>query len=120
SRTLFGDWKAIEGLLRARLAELGHRATLAAAPTPAAARVLADLADGYAVARAEHLDRVLARVPVGAARLCAEHVEQLRRIGVRTLGDAFALPRAALARRFGAGLLQVFDRLRGTECESCP
>ncbi|HEY2346909.1 MAG TPA: DNA polymerase Y family protein [Xanthomonadaceae bacterium] len=119
SRALFGDWRAIEAALRTRLAEFGHRATLAAAPTPAAARVLADLADGYAVARPEHLDRVLARVPIGAARLCAEHTEELRRVGVRNLGDAFALPRAALARRFGAGLLQAFDRLRGLEHEPC-
>ena len=115
SRALFGDWKTIERVLRARLAELGHRAVLAAAPTPAAARVFAGLADGYAVAQPGHLVRVLARVPIGAARLSAEHTEELRRIGARTLGDVFVLPRAALARRFGEGLLQALDWLRGTE-----
>jgi protein ImuB len=118
SRSLFGDWKDIERALRARLAELGHRAVLAAAPTPAAARVLAGLADGYAVAKPEHLARVLARVPIGSARLSAEHTEELRRIGVRTLGDVFVLPRAALARRFGEGLLQALDWLRGTRIDS--
>jgi len=115
SRALFGDWKAIEHALRVRLAEIGHHAVFAAAPTPAAARVLAGLADGYAVAQPGHLARVLARVPIGAARLSAEHTEELRRIGARTLGDVFVLPRAALARRFGEGLLQALDWLRGSE-----
>ena len=115
SQGLFGGWPDIERALRTRLAELGHRHTLAAAPTPAAARVLAGLADGYAVAQPQHLLRVLARVPIGSARLSAEHTEELRRIGARTLNDVFVLPRAALARRFGKGLLQALDWLRGTE-----
>lgn len=113
SRSLFGDWPQIERALRARLGELGHRHTIAAAPTPAAARVLADLADGYAVLNCEQLSRVLARVPVEAARLPPAHTDALLQLGTRTLRDVFALPRAGLSRRFGGELLHVLDRLGG-------
>ncbi|MBS0461652.1 MAG: DNA polymerase Y family protein [Proteobacteria bacterium] len=120
SRALFGDWPDIQRRLRAQLTELGWCARMAAAPTLAAARVLADLADGYAVRDREHLDRVLARVPLAAARLGAQHTQDLHRIGVRRLGEAFVLPRDGLARRFGADLLLAIDRLRGLQPDPRP
>lgn len=120
SRALFGDWPDIRQALQARLAELGCPARMAAAPTPAAARVLAGLADGYAVLDREHLQRALARVPLAAARLGVRHSQDLYRIGVRRLGEAFALPRAGLARRFGVDLLLAIDRLRGLQPDPRP
>jgi protein ImuB len=120
SRSLFGDWPQIEHALRSRLAELGHRHTLAAAPTPAAARVLADLADGYAILNCEQLSRVLARVPIEAARLPPAQTDALHQLGTRTLRDVFALPRSGLSRRFGGSLLQALDRLSGAIADPRP
>ncbi len=115
SRSLFGDWPRIEAALRSHLTALGHRHVLAAAPTPAAARVLATLADGYAVLQQDQLTRVLARVPVQGARLSPAHTDALLQLGTRTLRDVRALPRAGLVRRFGGELLRALDHLHGDE-----
>jgi protein ImuB len=52
---------------------------------------------------------------LGAAR---EHVATLERIGCRSWGDLRALPRAGVARRFGAALLEALDCAYGERPES--
>ncbi|MDP1007047.1 hypothetical protein, partial [Klebsiella pneumoniae] len=52
---LFGPWPQFEARLRKELTELGFRHRIVAAPNPAAARVLANLYDGLAVADDERL-----------------------------------------------------------------
>ncbi|HDX0915742.1 TPA: DNA polymerase Y family protein, partial [Stenotrophomonas maltophilia] len=49
SRALFGDWLTIQQRLRNELHELGFRHRLVAAPTPHAARVLANVHDGLGI-----------------------------------------------------------------------
>src|SRR3546814_20852739 len=41
-------------------------------------------------------------------------------MGLRRLGEVFALPRPELARRLGPDLLGWLDRLRGQSVEPCP
>lgn len=122
--------------LRARLhdalAPLGHRLQEAAAPTAAGAALLArwgqgaqrtpgeraggrpgELAHG---AHAEDLDALRARLDAAPVWLLGpgrEHWEALQGMGLHTLADLRALPRAGLARRFGASLLHELDRARG-------
>src|SRR5690554_3790183 len=52
SLSLFGPWSCFERRLRAELAELGFQHRIVAAPNPAAARALANVHDGLAVADA--------------------------------------------------------------------
>jgi protein ImuB len=56
-------------------------------------------------------------LPAAALRLPAEVVEGLARLGLRTVADLAALPRGALARRFGAATLRRLDQALGAEPE---
>jgi protein ImuB len=60
----------------------------------------------------------LAPLPVAALRLEENVAAQLRRLGLKTIGDVAALPRPALRKRFGAGLLLQLGRAFGAEEEA--
>ncbi len=55
----------------------------------------------------------LAPLPVAALRVDTETLETLARLGLRHIGDLAGQPRAALARRFGRGLVQRLDQALG-------
>ncbi len=55
----------------------------------------------------------LAPLPVAALRLPPATCTRLQRLGIRTVADLTALPRASLARRFGAGVLLRLDQALG-------
>lgn len=110
---LFGPWPRFERLLRDDLAQLGFSHSLAVAPNPRAAWVLAGVRDGLALVHEATLPTALARLPVARARLPPEIAGALHGMGLRRLGQLFAAPRESLARRFGPQLLQHIDRLRG-------
>lgn len=63
-------------------------------------------------ARAHRAPRYFPRVrdlPLSALAAAQPHRPVLQRLGCRTWGDLAALPRAGLARRFGAGLVRALD-----------
>lgn len=125
----FGGLDALLGRLRGALAPLGHRVCLASAPTAAGAlllaRQLATLPAGQD-ARVLHcadlatLREALQALPVALLDAGREHREALQGMGLRTLGELCRLPRAGLARRFGAGLLDEIDRARGERPDPRP
>jgi protein ImuB len=129
---LFGPWPRFEARLREDLAALGITHRIALAPTPLGACLLAAASDGLALADLQHLRHALGRVPLELARLPgadrgsnqagvhradaitrSDTLEALESMGIRKLRQLFALPRDALARRFGAPLLAYLDRLTG-------
>ncbi|CAN1540785.1 DinP Nucleotidyltransferase/DNA polymerase involved in DNA repair [Paracoccaceae bacterium] len=59
----------------------------------------------------------LADLPLAALRLTPDTVERLMRLGLRRVGDIMGIPRAALARRFGADTLRRLDQAMGLEPE---
>jgi protein ImuB len=59
----------------------------------------------------------LADLPLPALRLDPDVVDRLTRLGLRRVGDIMGLPRAALARRFGADTLRRLDQALGLEPE---
>jgi protein ImuB len=65
----------------------------------------------------EHLPQDLPLDVLSAAR---EHVQVLERTGCRSWGELRALPRAGVARRFGAGLLEALDAAYGERPERYP
>src|SRR5690606_40193750 len=57
----------------------------------------------------------LAAAPLAASGLDAKTIPALHGMGLRTLGDLFALPRAELARRIGQHALSSEERRVGTQ-----
>jgi len=112
SLRLFGPWPRLEARLREELHELGFRHRIVAAPNPHAARILANVHDGYAFD--EHtLPNALGQLPLERSGLPEQVAFALSRMGVRKLRQVFALPRDALARRFPKTVLDHLDRVRG-------
>jgi protein ImuB len=114
SLRLFGPWPSFERQLREDLVALGFSHRIAVAPTARAAWILAGMHDGLALAQPAALANALARIPVARARLEAKTANALHAMGLRRLGQLFAAPRASLAQRFGTGLLEHLDRMRGS------
>lgn len=105
---LFGGEPALAADLTGRLRAAGFAARAAIADTPAAAWGLVRFGSPEQ-RRREALDGL----PLAALRLPAETVEGLHALGLRRIGDLHAMPRAGLAARFGAGLMQRYDQAFG-------
>ncbi len=87
---------------------------------PVAGPVAGAVADGGprgVIAPVGKMRQVLGPLPVAALRLHPEAVEGLVRLGLRRVEDIAVLPRAALARRFGAAVLRRLDQALGLEAE---
>ena len=114
---LFGGYPKLLLRLRDALAPLGHHLRIAAAPTPRGAAMLALWRDGLAtgphVTKLPALQKLLDDAPVWLLGPGREHWEALQGMGLHTLSDLRALPRAGLARRFGEPLLEDLDRALG-------
>jgi protein ImuB len=93
---------------------LGLDARIAVAGTIGAAHALARYA-GQRVAICEPLSETeaLAPLPVAALRLDASQRSAARRLGIERIGELLSMPRAPLARRFGASLLDRMDQALG-------
>ena len=115
---LHGGEQAMARRIVRLLARLGHQARIAIADTAGAAWALAR----HAATRVTRLPPgdplpALAGLPATALRLDATTVETMRRLGLETIGDLAALPRAPLVRRFGAAVAVRLDALRGHAAE---
>ncbi len=120
----FGGRERLLQRLRAAFAPLGHRVCIASAPTAQAADWLARSIGlhGDATAAAPEplhcadqaaLRRRLADLPVHLLGPGRQHWDALQGMGLCSVGDLLRLPRAGLARRFGAALLDELDRALG-------
>lgn len=74
-------------------------------------------ADTSRIAAPGQARSVLAPLPIAALRLEPHVAEGLARLGLRQIGDVAGQPRAALARRFGRGLLMRLDQAFGNAPE---
>ena len=125
SLRLFGGLPALRQRLVEALAPLGHRVQMAAAPTARGAALLAqwnprgggDLVLGEHATQRSALQALLDAAPVGLLGPGSEHGQALQGMGLHTLADLRALPRAGLARRFGEGLLVDLDRALGRRAD---
>ena len=107
---LFGGLpRLLEGLVHEAQAR-GYEPVLALAPTPTAALLLARAGGGEPVLEAAQLPSALSPLPLALLDLEAETLAILDAAAITTLGDARALPRAGLARRFGPRVVDMLDR----------
>lgn len=71
----------------------------------------------FCIAPAGAARACLAPLPVAALRLPLTTCTRLQRLGIRTVADLMALPRASLTRRFGAEVLLRLDQALGATPE---
>jgi protein ImuB len=115
----------LDGVLTATRRALARPARLGAGPTRFAALAAASAARARRprVVDAAAAQAFLAEQPVALLRFRAETArlpEQLMRLGVETLGDLAALPRASLADRFGAAGLEAHRLASGEDAPPHP
>lgn len=107
SAHLFGGEGLMLGAIRQRLSRAGLSVRIGCGDTR-----------GAAWARAHYgPDAALTDLPVAALRLDQGVVSGLQRMGLRSIGQLAATPRAPLARRFGRGLLMRLDQALGDQPE---
>lgn len=104
--SLLGDPRAIGEQLRRHAADIGLRVNIAVASTATAAILLAQSRAGLTVVPPGAEAATLAPLPVNALSPLGCPLEQVKRWGLRTVGDLAALPSADLSERLGQeGLL---------------
>jgi len=113
SLKLFHGLDFLVAALRRGIDAMGYSATLAGAPTPRAASWLACAGAQKFVLDEAGIGQALDALPVETLRCGDETLAALQAIGVRTLGELRALPRAGVARRFGQAPLDDLDRALG-------
>lgn len=113
---LFGGENALVNDLLDRLEGLGFHGRAGVGDTKGAAWAAARFLDpehSFAIIPEGAARQILPSLPVAALRLDAAIVETLRRLGLRTIGDLLALPRAPLAARFGKAVADRLDQALG-------
>jgi len=112
----FGGLAALCGRIRSGLEAQCLVAVEGLAPTPLGAQWLARGGMEIPCPDESRLAATLAPLPVLVIKgLDAAALHTLASLGVRRLGDLFALPAAGLQRRFGASLPQQLARARGEQ-----
>ena len=109
---LFGGEQAMLDDIVRRLFEQGIRARAGLAATPGMAWAAARYLNPAPLPAGGEADAI-APLPLHALRLEANVRSGLESVGMRTVGAIMTAPRAPLARRFGAGLLQRLDQALG-------
>ncbi|SDF01576.1 protein ImuB [Rhodospira trueperi] len=111
---LFGGEAALVDTIRTRLDGLGLTARLGLADTPGAAWAAARCLEGEQARLPPGSQRqLLGGLPLAALRLPPATREVLARLGLRTIADLLARPRAPLTRRLGPELWRRLDQLLG-------
>jgi protein ImuB len=113
SLRLFGGLRPLLQRFGQELADMGYAATIAVAPTPTAARLLARSGIGSTITDVANLETALAGLPLSLLDQSEDIIRMLALMGVSTIGECLALPRDGLARRFGQFLVDELDRALG-------
>lgn len=114
---LLGGEAALIADLEARLIAQGFHVRLCLADTPGAAWAMARYGCERIIAEGAHGESLLP-LSLSGLRLPSAMVASLGRVGLKTIGCIAGLPRAPLAARFGARLMQRLDQALGREAEA--
>jgi len=110
---LFGNEQAMLDDLIDRLEQLGFDVRAALADTPGTAWAVARYGINGSVVTRGGVRSALAFLPTAALRLSDGMADNLSRLGLRSIGDLFEIPRAPLAARFGGDLVLRLDQALG-------
>ena len=113
SAHLWGGERALAADLMARLDRRGVAGRIVIADTLGAAWGMARFAEASGnvlILAPGELRAALALLPVEALRLDPITAQGLRRVGLKWVGDLYAMPRDALVRRFGETVARLLDQ----------
>lgn len=113
SLRLFGGLSPLLGAIRDDLGDLGYEVELGVATTATAAWMLARAGDCRPAILGSRLSDRLAPLALSCMDPSPAVLEDFQALGLHSVGDCMRLPRDALGRRFGAGLVQHLDRALG-------
>jgi protein ImuB len=113
SLALFGGLINLDERIRSGLSDLGYESSIACAPTPLAAQLLARAGLEICVQHTDALRHELKKLPVSLLDCVPQAPAMLERFGIRTVGECLQLPRAGLARRLGRFFIESLDRALG-------
>ena len=116
SAHLWGGERALAADLMTRLDRWGIAGRIAFADTLGAVWAIArfaEMGESVVVVSSGEQRAMLAPLPVEALRFDATIAQGLRRVGLKRIGDLYAMPRDALAQRFGETVVQLLDRALG-------
>lgn len=99
------------------LARFGLTARLGLADTRGGAVALARFGEATRIAPPGGTRPMIEPLPVAALGLEAGRCADLMRLGLRTIRDLAALPRASIAKRFGVETVRSLDRALGVEAD---
>lgn len=116
---LFGGEAAIVADIAARLLRAGFSASIAAAQTPGAAYAFARCGKGGVIPSME-TKAALSSLPIEALRIDDAAAENLRRLGLKRIGQLYDMPRTPLTARFTRQLLMRLGQALGRESEPLP
>jgi len=115
SAHLFGGEAAMLSDMRQKLTHAGLAVQLGLADTRGGAWALARFGEG--VAPVNETLKQIGALPIASLRLDGQTCIGLQRLGVRSIADLVALPRATVTRRFGPGVLLRLDQALGDQAE---
>lgn len=115
---LWGGEAELMADFRDRLGRDGLGVRLAVADTPGAAWALAHYGRDGVIAPPGGQGALLAPLPPDALRLDEAAAAQIRRLGLRRIGQLMDLPRAPFGKRFGAAALTRLDQALGRSAEA--
>jgi protein ImuB len=110
---LFGGEERLARQILHALQLLGLEARLAIAGTIGAAYALARHGPPLSIVPPGEEKKAIAKLAVRALRIDAASVVTLRRLGLKTIGALFSLPRASLTARFGSQLVRRLEQASG-------
>jgi protein ImuB len=108
-----GEAGLLDNMLR-RFERLGFHVRAAIADSAGAAWAMARYGDeAGTIVALQCACEAIEPLPLAALRLDAETVSALASVGLKRIGDILELPRAPLAARFGAGLIEQLEHALG-------
>lgn len=114
---LFGGEDAMLRDVLARLFQMGFDVRGSISSTPGLSSAISRFGRGGVIAR-ENMAAALRALPVHALRLDEKTVASLLKLGLKRVANLLSMPRAPLARRFGAQMLMRLDQALGTNEEA--
>ncbi len=120
SEQLFSSINNLLSSIHDDLHEFGFTTTVATAPTPGAARLMAASGVDIFLRSLGALSQQLQRTSLQSAQLPPQTIKALNHIGVDNFGQLMALPRAEIIRRHGQETINYLDRLYGKTADPVP
>ncbi len=111
---LFGGEAAMAKAILQELKDMQIEARIGVADTKGAARAAARFgAKGHTIFETGRTRESLAPFPIDALFADEKSTFELKRLGLKRIGDLYPLKSSGLARRFGFGLLRAYEKLLG-------